>query len=111
MSRTWATFRPNRLRVLAARLKAHRLAALVDTGAARSLIAPTVATDFGLRLVGTGAIIGVTGVATTVPLVEVIGVGIGDIELLPFQAGILELSHLRFGILAVLGINAFAGKR
>ena len=84
---------------------------LVDTGAARSLITPTVATSLSLQVVGTDSIIGVTGVITTVPLVEAIGVGIGDIELPPFQAGILELSHLRFGIQAVLGINAFAGKR
>jgi hypothetical protein len=46
-----------------------------------------------------------------VSLVEVTEVGIGDIELPPFQAGVLELSHLRFGIQAVLGINAFAGRR
>jgi hypothetical protein len=83
----------------------------VDTGAARSLIAPAVATDFDLRLVGTDSIIGVTGVATTVPLVEVIGVGIGDVEFPPFQAGVLELSHLRFGIQVILGVNAFAGRR
>jgi hypothetical protein len=111
MSRNWAAFRPNRLPVIAARLRAHRLSVLVDTGAARSLVSPTIATDFGFRLIGTDAIIGVTGVATTVSLVEVIGVGIGDIGLPPFQAGILELSHLRFGIQAVLGVNAFAGRR
>jgi hypothetical protein len=46
-----------------------------------------------------------------VPLVEVIGVGIGDIKLPPFQAGVLELSHLRFGIQAVLGVNVFVGRR
>jgi hypothetical protein len=57
------------------------------------------------------AIIGVTGVITTVPLVEVIGVGIGDIELPPFQAGVLELSHLRLGIQAVFGVNVFVGRR
>ncbi len=111
MSRNWAAFRPNRLPIVSVRLKTHRLSVLVDNGAARSLVVPTVATDFGLRLVGTDAIIGVPGTATTVPLVEVIGVGIGDIKLPPFQAGVLELSHLRFGIQAVLGVNVFVGRR
>jgi hypothetical protein len=53
----------------------------------------------------------VTGVVTTVPLVEVSGVGIGDVELPLFQTGVLELRHLRFGIQAVLGVNAFVGRR
>jgi len=111
MSRNWAAFRPNRLPIIATRVRMHRLSVLVDTGAARSLTIPTVATALGLQVVGTGAIIGVTGVATTVPLVEVIGAGVGDMELPPFQAGVLELSHLRLGIQAVLGVNAFAGRR
>jgi hypothetical protein len=84
---------------------------LVDTGAVRSLIVPTVATDFGFRFMGTDRIIGVTGSATAVSLVEVVGVGIGSIELLPFRAGVLELGHLRLGIQAVLGVNAFTGRR
>jgi hypothetical protein len=83
----------------------------VDTGAARSLIVPTVATDFGLRLVGTDAIRGVTGVTTTVPVVQVPGLSIGEIEIAPFEAGVLELNHLRFGIQAVFGVNVFAGRR
>jgi len=111
MSRNWAAFRLNRLPIIATRVGTRRLSVLVDTGAARSLITPTVATALGLQVVGTDAIIGVTGVITTVPLVEVIGVGIGDIELPPFQAGVLELNHLRFGIQAVLGVNVFVGRR
>ncbi len=111
MSRNWAAFQPNHLPVIAMRVRTNRLSALVDTGAARSLITPMVATGLGLQVVGTDTIIGVTGVATTVPLVHVIGASIGEIELPPFQAGVLELSHLRFGIQAVFGVNVFAGKR
>jgi len=111
MPRNWVVFAPNSLPVIAARLGPHRFPALVDTGAARSLIVPTVATDFGFRFMGTDCIIGVTGSATSVSLVEVVGVGIGSIELPPFRAGVLELGHLRLGIQAVLGVNAFTGQR
>jgi hypothetical protein len=93
------------------RVGTNRLSVLVDTGAARSLMTPTVATGLGLQVVGTDAIIGVTGVTTIVPLVHVVGASIGEIELPPFQAGVLELSHLRFGMQAVLGVNAFVGRR
>jgi predicted aspartyl protease len=111
MPRNWAAFRPNGLPILATRVRINRFSALVDTGAVWSLITPTVATGLGLQVVGTDLIIGVTGVATTVPLVEVIGVSIGDIELPPFQAGVLELSHLRFGMQIVLGVTACTSRR
>ena len=111
MPRLWVAFPPTSLPVVWARLAQHRFRVLVDTGAARSLIAPAVASSLGLRLVGTERIIGVTGTVATVPLVEVIGVGIAQIELPPFQAGILDLGPLRLGIQAVLGVNAFAGRR
>lgn len=52
-----------------------------------------------------------TGSVASVPLVEVAGVGIGSIELPPFRAGVLDLGPLRLGIQAVLGVNAFAGRR
>jgi predicted aspartyl protease len=111
MPRLWVAFPSNSLPVVWARLAQHRFRVLVDTGAARSLIAPAVATSLGLRLVGTERIIGVTGTVATVPLVEVIGVGLGQMELSPFQAGILDLGPLRLGIQAILGVNAFAGRR
>jgi len=46
-----------------------------------------------------------------VQLVELIGVGIGTTDLPPFRAGVLALNHLRLGIQAVLGVNAFVGRR
>jgi predicted aspartyl protease len=111
MARNWAVFAPNSLPVIATRLGPHRLPALVDTGAARNLVVPAVASRFGFRFIGTDRIIGVTGPITSVPLVEVVGVGIGNIELPPFRAGVLDLNHLRLGIQAILGVNAFAGRR
>ena len=94
-----------------ARVAQHRFRVLVDTGAVRSLIAPAVASSLGLRLVSTGRIVGVTGNVVTVPFVAVMGVGLGQVELPPFQAGILDLGPLYLGIQAILGVNAFAGRR
>jgi len=111
MPRPWVKFSPNSLPVVWARLAQHRFRVLVDSGAARSLIAPAAASSLGLSLIGTERIIGVTGTVATVPLVEVIGVGMGQMALPPFQAGILELGPLRLGIQAVLGVNAFVGRR
>ena len=70
-----------------------------------------MASGLGLRTVGTERIIGVTGAVASVPLVELSGVGIGQIALPSFQAGVLELAPLRLGIQAILGVNAFAGRR
>lgn len=111
MPRRWVAFPPNSLPVVWARLAPHRFRVLVDTGAARSLITPAVVSGLGLRMVGTERIIGVTGAVASVPLVEVSSVGIGQIVLPPFQAGVLELGPLRLGIQAILGVNAFAGRR
>jgi hypothetical protein len=111
MPRNWVAFAPNGLPVIMARLGNHRFPVLVDTGAARSLIAPAVASGLGLRIVGVDRIVGVTGAVASVQLVEVAGVGIGAIDLPPFHAGVLDLSHLRLGIQAVLGVNAFVGRR
>src|SRR5262245_1588116 len=109
MPRLWVAFPSNSLPVVWARLAQHRFRVLVGTGAARSLIAPAVASSLGLRLVGTERIIGVTGTVATVPLVEV--VGMGQMEIPPFRAGILDLGPLRLGIQGILGVNAFAGRR
>ena len=94
-----------------ARLGNHRFPVLIDTGAVRSLIVPAVASGLGVRIIGTDRIVGVTGAFASVQLVEIAGAGIGNIELPPFRAGVLDLGHLRLGIQAVLGVNAFAGRR
>ena len=92
MPRQWVAFPPNSLPVVWARLAQHRFRVLVDTGAARSLVTPAVASSLGLSTVGTERIIGVTGAIASVPLVEISGVGVGQIDLSPFQAGVLNQS-------------------
>jgi hypothetical protein len=111
MPRNWVALAPHSLPVIMARLGNHRFPVLVDTGAARSLIVPAVASGLGLRIVGTERIVGVTGAVAAVQLVEVAGVGIGMLDLPPFHAGILDLHHLRLGVQALLGVNAFADRR
>lgn len=111
MPRKWVAFQANSLPVVWARLGQHRFRVLIDTGAARSLVAPAVASGLGLRIVGTERIIGVTGTIASVQMVELVGVGVGQIDLSPFQAGVLELGLLRLGIQAILGVDAFSGRR
>lgn len=93
------------------RLGTHRFPVLIDTGAARSLIVPTIASGLSFRIIGSDRVIGVNGRVTPVQLVELEGVGLGAVDLPPFRAGVLELSHLRLGIQGVLGVNAFTGRR
>ena len=88
MPRLWVAFPSNSLPVVWARLAQHRFRVLVDTGAARSLIAPAVASSLGSAWSGLSASLS-DRAAATVPLVEVIGGGVGQMELPPFQAGIL----------------------
>jgi predicted aspartyl protease len=111
MSRNWLAFPPNRLPVVTARLNEHRFTVLIDTGALRSLIVPAVASDFGFRIIGSDRIVGVNGRVSPVQLIELDSVGLGAIDLPPFRAGVLELSHLRLGIQGVLGVNAFTSRR
>jgi predicted aspartyl protease len=111
MPRNWVAFQPDSLPVVWARLEQHRFRVLIDTGAARSLVAPAIASGLGLRIVGTERIIGVTGTIASVQMVELAGVGVGQIDLVPFQAGVLELELLNLGIQAILGVNAFSGRR
>jgi hypothetical protein len=111
MPRNWVAFSSNNLPVVWARVEQYRFRVLIDTGAARSLVTPAVASSFGLRIIGTERIVGITGAIASVQLVEVVGVGLGQFELPPLQAGVLELGPLRLGIQAVLGVNAFAGRR
>jgi hypothetical protein len=111
MPRNWVAFQPDSLPVVWARLEQHRFRVLIDTNAARSLVAPAIASGLGLRIVGTERIIGVTGMIASVQMVELAGVGVGQMDLLPFQAGVLELGSLNLGIQAILGVNAFSGRR
>ena len=80
MPRNWVAFQANSLLVVWARLGQPRFRMLIDTGAARRLVAPAVASGLGLRIVGTERIIGVTGTIASVQMVELAGVGVGQID-------------------------------
>ena len=85
--------------------------ALVDTGAAQSLIDPRLVKQLGLTGEKSGWIIGIATSPIQVPLVSVVGLSIGQRTLKPFNAGIIDLTSLRIGAQLVLGINAFGGYR
>ena len=107
MPRSWASFPPDSLPVIALRLGDVIVRALVDTGAAQSLIDPRLVKQVGLRESGRGSIVGVGSKPLQVPLVTIDSAGIGRCALDPFKAGILDLTNLRIGVQLILGINAF----
>ena len=111
MPRSWASFPPDSLPVIALRLRDVIVRALVDTGAAQSLIDPRLCKQLGLHEIGKGSIIGVATKAFQVPMVAIEGAAIGRCALMSFNAGVLDLANLRIGIQLILGINAFRGYR
>lgn len=111
MPRSWASFPPHSLPVIALRLGDVIVRALVDTGASQSLVDPRLVKQIGLRESGKGSIVGVGTKALQVSLVSIDSAAIGRCALNSFRAGILDLSNLRIGVQLILGINSFHGYR
>ena len=111
MPRSWASFPPDSLPVIALRLGDVIVRALVDTGAAQSLVDPCLVKQIGLRESGRGSIVGVGSKPLQVPLVTIDSATIGHCALHSFKAGKLDLTNLRIGVQLILGINAFHGYR
>ena len=111
MPRSWASFAPFSLPVVAVRIGSTIVRALVDTGASQSLSDPRLVKQLGLAEEGSGWIIGIATSAIQVPLVSIAGLSIGRCSLKPFKAGVIDLTNLRIGAQLVFGINAFGGYR
>ena len=111
MPRSWASFPPHSLPVIALRLGDVIVRALVDTGASKSLIDPRLVRQIGLRESGKVSIVGVGTKSIEVALVSIDSAAIGRYPLESFKAGVLDLTNLRIGIQLILGINAFHGYR
>ena len=111
MPRSWASFPPHSLPVIALRLGDVIVRALADTGAAQSLVDPCLVKQIGLRESGRGSIVGVGGKPFQVPLVVIDSAAIGRCALHSFKAGVLDLTNLRIGVQLILGINSFHGYR
>jgi predicted aspartyl protease len=109
--RSWASFPPHSLPVIALRLGDVIVRALVDTGASQSLIDPRLVRQIGLHENGKGSIVGVGTKSIEVALVSIDSAAIGRGALESFKAGVLDLTNLRIGVQLILGINAFHGYR
>jgi predicted aspartyl protease len=107
--RSWASFPPHSLPVIALRLGDVIVRALVDTGDSQSLIDPRLVRQIGLRESGKGSIVGVGTKSIEVALVSIDSTAIGRCALESFKAGVLDLTNLRIGAQLILGINAFHG--
>jgi predicted aspartyl protease len=109
--RSWASFPPHSLPVIALRLGDVIVRALVDTGASQSLVDPLLVKQLGLRESGKGSIVGVGSKPLQVSFVTIESAAIGRCALNSFKAGVLDLTNLRIGVQLILGINAFHGYR
>ena len=111
MPRSWASFPAGSLPVIALRVGDVIVRALVDTGAAQSLVDPRLVKQPEFRESAKTSIVGIGGKTLHVPLVNIESAAVGRCPLQSFKAGVLDLSNLRIGIQLVLGIDAFHGYR
>jgi predicted aspartyl protease len=111
MSRIWLPFTPGKLPIVTVRIGTERYRALVDTGAAISLIEPEIAVVLGLQMRGWQPLVGVTGQKEMVEIVQLPTIGFSGIELSPCRAVVQELAPLGLKIELILGVNAFAAHR
>jgi predicted aspartyl protease len=108
MSRIWLPFPKRSLPVVTVAIGNERYDALIDTGAAVSLVAPEVAIGLGLKTLGYMPLTGVSGKQKDNPVVMLSNVRFASVLLKPCRAACCILSHLGYGIEIILGINAFA---
>jgi hypothetical protein len=111
MSRNWLQFSAKRAPVVSVRLGNGVFRALVDTGAEVSLIAPNTSLRLGLKKLGDRDILVLGGARLSLRVVELPSVGFGNVQLLPCQAGVLEVAKLGLPIEIVLGVDAFVNRR
>lgn len=111
MPREWAAFRPQTLPIIIVRRASWSVRALADTGAQRSLIHPSLLHQLGLPTHGELSLVGLGSPLLRVPRVQLEGFSVARYPLRVFEAGVMNMDHLRLGISLILGINAFVGYR
>jgi predicted aspartyl protease len=109
--RSWASFQPFSLPVIALRVGGTIVRGLVDTGASQSLIDHRLVKQLGLQEKESGWVVGIGTGPLEVNLVSINDAVIGRRPLKSFRAGIMDLTNLRIGIQLILGIDAFRGYR
>lgn len=111
MPRSWASFQPFSLPIIALRVGGTIVRGLVDTGASRSLIDHRLVKQLGLQEEESGWVVGIGTRPFQVKLVSIDDAVIGRRPLRSFRAGIIDLTNLHIGIQLILGIDAFRGYR
>ena len=111
MPRSWASFQPFSLPVIALRVGGTIVRGLVDTGASQSLIDRRLVKQLALLGEESGWVVGIGTGPLQVKLVSINDAVIGRCPLKSFRAGIMDLTNLRIGIQLILGIDAFRGYR
>ena len=106
MARSWLQFVPRKIPVVGVRIGTSRHKALVDTGAAISMVAPEVALKLGMASTWTYPIVGISGQRQTPRTVQLPGVGFGNVELQPRRAAVVDLAPLGLSVEIILGVNA-----
>ena len=111
MPREWAAFRPQTLPIITVRRDPWAVRALADTGAQRSLIHPRLLLQLGIPTHGELPLVGLGGPMLRAPRVRLEDFSVARHPLHAFEAGVVNMDHLRLGIDLILGINAFVGYR
>jgi hypothetical protein len=111
MPRSWLSFRPSSIPIVAVHVAGLQYFAMIDSGADASMITPDLSILLGLPKKGQQLIRSVYGQLQTKNVVELPVIDVGELELPPCKASISNLSVLRFGIDLLLGVNAFKNHR
>lgn len=111
MSSNWLSFKRNSIPIISVRIAGRRYEAMIDTGAALSLISPELTIRLGLARQGVQPIISVHGDIRHRTIVTLPYIGVAGFDLAPCRATIVNMAPLNLGVDLLLGVNAFNNSR
>jgi predicted aspartyl protease len=111
MSPNWLSFKRNSIPIISVRIAGRRYEAMVDTGAAVSLVSPELTIRLGLARQGVQPIISVHGDVRHRTIVMLPYIGVAGFDLAPCKATIVNMAPLKPGVDLLLGVNAFINCR
>src|SRR5262245_20995089 len=111
MSSNWLSFKRNSIPIISVRIAGRRYEAMIDTGAAVSLVSPELMIRLGLPRQGLQPIISVHGDIRHRTIVTLPYIGVAGFDLPPCKATVVNMAPLKQGIDLLLGVNAFRNNR